>query len=83
MPTFTIDTAAAIRRMRAANLTEEQAAAIVETFATANDEMATKGDIREIKAQLDLAVAQMMRWIIGMPVAAAAALFALQRLVGD
>ncbi len=73
MTTYTIDTAAAIRRMTAAGIAEDHAAAIVETFAESNEALATKADI-------DVATAKLMRWIVAMPVATAAAAFVLERL---
>ncbi len=52
MTTYTIDTAAAIKRMAAAGLSHAQAEAIVETFAESNDSVATKADLDSLEARL-------------------------------
>ena len=52
MTAYTIDTAAAIKRMAEAGMPREQAEAIVETFAESNDTLATKADLQSLEARL-------------------------------
>ena len=52
MTTYTIDTAAAIKRMAEAGLTHAQAEAIVDTFAESNEALATKADLDRLEARL-------------------------------
>ena len=46
--TYLIDTAKAIRRIEESGVAHKQAAAIVETFADANEQIATKADIENL-----------------------------------
>lgn len=50
--TYLIDTAKAIRRIEEAGLPHEQAEAIVETFADANEQVATKSDIDHLRSEM-------------------------------
>lgn len=75
MTTYTIDTAAAIKRMAAAGLSQAQAEAIVETFAESNDSVATKADLDGLEARLTTR-------IIVAQVATAALLFTLLQVFG-
>ena len=52
MATYTVDTAAAIRKLKDADCNEPLAEAIVSLVAEREEELATKADIRELKAQL-------------------------------
>lgn len=79
MTTYTIDTAAAIRRIADAGLPQEQAEAIVETFAESNDSLATKGDVQSAADRLE---SRLTIRIITAQVATAALLFMLLRFFG-
>ena len=74
MTTYTIDTAAAIKRMAEAGLPHAQAEAIVETFAESNEALVTKTDL---EAAIDKLEARLTVRIIGAQVATAALLFML------
>ncbi len=52
MTTYTIDTAAAIKKLIGSGMPEQQAEAVVQTFAESQDEVATKGDIESLKNHL-------------------------------
>lgn len=75
MTTYTIDTAAAIKRMAQAGLPQEQAEAIVETFAQSNEALATKTDLERLEARLTVR-------IVTAQVATATLLFVLLKLFG-
>ena len=59
MTVYTIETAAAIRRLSESGLSQDQAEAIVETFAESNDTLATKADLQATKAELQSSIAQL------------------------
>ena len=82
MTTYTIDTAAAIKRMADAGLPHAQAEAIVETFAESNDSLATKADLRALEAAMDKLEARLTVRIITAQVATAALLFTLLKFFG-
>lgn len=75
MTTYTIDTAAAIKRMADAGLPREQAEAIVETFAESNEALASKADLDRLEARLTMR-------IIAAQVATATLLFLLLKFFG-
>lgn len=75
MTTYTIDTAAAVKRMAQAGLPQEQAEAIVETFAQSNEALATKTDLERLEARLTVR-------IVTAQVATATLLFVLLKLFG-
>ena len=75
MTTYTIDAAAAIKRMAEAGLPQEQAEAIVATFAESNDALATKADLDKLEARLTVR-------IVTAQVATATLLFVLLKLFG-
>ena len=52
MTTYTVDTAAAIRKLKDADCSEPLAEAIVNLVAEREEELATKLDLRELKATL-------------------------------
>lgn len=79
MTTYTIDTAAAIKRMAEAGLPREQAEAIVETFAESNDALVTKADLQ---AAVDSLEARLTVRIITAQVATATLLFVLLKFFG-
>ena len=86
MTTYTIDTAAAIKRMAEAGLPHAQAEAIVETFAESNDSLATKADLRAttdaLYAAMDKLEARLTVRIITAQIATAALLFTLLKFFG-
>ena len=51
--TYLIDTAQAIEHIADSGLPREQATAIVQTFAEAGDEVATKSDIQNLQEKID------------------------------
>ena len=51
---FLIDTAKVIRRIEATGLAKEQAEAIVESFSSAGEQLATKGDIDNLCNELNV-----------------------------
>ena len=51
---FLIDTAKAIRRIEATGLAKEQAEAIVESFSSSGEQLATKGDIDNLRNELNV-----------------------------
>lgn len=69
---YSIDTAAAMRRLESAGLDAEAARAIVETVAEADEGLATKADLAALKADLTTR-------IIAAQVATATLLFAALR----
>ena len=79
MTTYTIDTAAAVKRMAAAGMPREQAEAIVETFAESNDALVTKADLQ---AAVDSLEARLTMRIITAQVATATLLFVLLKFFG-
>ena len=79
MTTYTIDTVAAIKRMAQAGLSQEQAEAIVETFAQSNDALASKADLQ---TAIDRLEARLTVRIVTAQVATAALLFVLLKLFG-
>ena len=79
MTTYTIDTAAAIKRMAEAGLPREHAEAIVETFAESNDALASKTDLQ---SGLDRLEARLTVRIITAQVATATLLFVLLKFFG-
>ena len=79
MTTYTIDTAAAIKRMAQAGLSQEQAEAIVETFAQSNDALASKADLQ---TAIDRLEARLTVRIVTAQVATATLLFVLLKLFG-
>ena len=82
MATYTIDTAAAIKKLIGSGMPEAQAEAVVHTFAETQDEVATKGDIREIKAELDSLKNYLLFRIVLAQIAGAGLVFALIKLFG-
>lgn len=58
MTTYTIDTAAAINNLIENGVEEKQAKAIVNMVAESHDQVATKGDIEKLSANLDAKFAQ-------------------------
>ena len=79
MTTYTIDTAAAIKRMAQAGLSQEQAEAIVETFAQSNDALASRADLQ---TAIDRLEARLTVRIVTAQVATATLLFVLLKLFG-
>ena len=51
--TYLIDTAKAIRRLEEAGFAHEQAQAIVDTFAVANEQLATKASIENLRTAIE------------------------------
>ena len=86
MTTYTIDTVAAIKRMAEAGLPQEQAEAIVETFAESNDALASKADLQSAVAHLQSAAdkleARLTVRIITAQIATATLLFLLLKFFG-
>ena len=82
MATYTIDTAAAIKKLIGSGMPEAQAEAVVHTFAEAQDEVATKGDIREVKAELDSLKNYLLFRIVLAQIAGAGLVFALIKFFG-
>ena len=73
MTTYSIDTAAAIKRMAKAGFSQEQAEAIVETFVRSKDALITKADLDKLEVRI-------MVPIVTGQVATAAILFTLLKL---
>ncbi|HEU0156385.1 MAG TPA: hypothetical protein VFQ82_09965 [Stellaceae bacterium] len=71
----TFDTLTAARRLKEAGASEPMAEAIVETIREARDfdlsQLATKGDLDVLRAQIEL---RLIRWMIGVGVAAVIAI---------
>ena len=67
---YAIDTAEAIRKLTAADMPEEQARVIVDTFKHPNAEVATKADIKELRQEVKADIGKLrtefrteMRWM--------------------
>jgi hypothetical protein len=77
-----IDTLQLFERFKAADLTDKAAKEIAETFKeveqTRLDELATKGDLKELEARIE---ANIIKWVAAMLVAQAAVIAALVKLL--
>ena len=79
MTTYTIDTAAAIKRMAEAGLPREQAEAIVETFAQSQERLMSKAVLQSTVDKLE---ARLTVRIVTAQVVTATLLFVLLKLCG-
>ena len=82
MTTYTIDTAAAIKRLISAGLGQTLAEAIVEIFAEAQSDVATKCDIRMLKTDIEMLKNWMLVRLVMTQLGTVAILYALIRLFG-
>lgn len=82
MATITFDTLAYAKKMKAAGFTDQQAElqaeALQEILGT---ELATKGDIAEVRKDIAEAKAETIKWVAGMLVAQAAIVATLVKLL--
>ena len=79
---YSIDTAAAMRRLESAGLDFEAARAIVETVAETDEGLATKADLAALRADLAALRSDLTTRIIAAQVATATLLFAALRFFG-
>ncbi|MYN65627.1 MAG: hypothetical protein F4X11_11445 [Acidobacteria bacterium] len=92
MNAVTFDTHAAVRKLRAADLSEQQAEALVEVFSHVVGESATRTDLRQFsdgitehfatKADLAALETRLIKWMAGIAVAGGGLLFAALRTLG-
>lgn len=82
MTTYTIDTAAAIRKLKEAQCDETLAEAIVGIVAEREEELATKTDIQTVKSDLRELKAQLTTRMLMVQGGSIAILYGLIRLFG-
>ena len=84
--TYTLDTAAAVERITAAGADPAVVRAIVAEVARAEDahlaHVATKADVENVRVELAALEVRLVKWGIGIALAAAGLLFAALRLTG-
>ena len=84
MNAVTFDTHAAVQELRAANLTEQQAEALVRVFSHAIGEPATKADldvaVNSVNARTDARLAELetrlIKWMVGIAITLAGVMIA-------
>ncbi len=81
MATYTIDTAAAIHELTQSGMPEQQATAVVRTFAESQEELATRGDIREVKSEIEALETRIKLWLFKALSILAAAVVTLSKLL--
>lgn len=92
MNAVTFDTHAAVRKLRAADLSEQQAEALVEVFSHVIGESVTRTDLQQFsnsitehfatKADLAALETRLIKWMAGIAVAGGGLLFAALRTLG-
>ena len=82
MTAYIIDTAAAIKRLVSAGLDQTLAEVIVETFAEAQSDVASKTDIRMLKTDIEMLKNWMLVRLVMTQLGTVAILYALIRLFG-
>jgi hypothetical protein len=88
MSTITFDTHRFVSRLREAGFDENQAEAVIRVVAEAQEDLATKRDLADVETRLKARIDQfeahiagevtLMKWMLGVVVALAAANFAKQ-----
>ena len=76
---YSIDTAAAMRRLEEVGFEPNKARVIVETVAESDEGLATKGDITGLKSDMAALKSELTLRIVGAQVATATLLFAALR----
>ncbi len=83
MNAVAFDTHAAVRKLRAADLTEQQAETLVEVFSQVIGEPVTKTDLKPFATKTDLAELEtrLIKWMIGTALAVGALAVAVLRML--
>jgi hypothetical protein len=85
MTTITFDTLQFVKTLKSGDFTEKQAEALSFAFKKAQesnlDELATKGDIKEIELKIAESKVEIIKWVVGLMLAQTGLIIAVIKLV--